>query len=207
MKVQYPYRMLAIDTYHVHTVTNLSIRLQTNPQSLPHPSHSCNNFPSGRIRSLLQKLPPVHSNTHIRNHTGHLPWTDAAPGYLFFDTARVDNHTYREPGRVLLCLRLFPKRCFTSTPSTTAYLRRDCTLLLLDPPPKILSASRALTLSILPAPQRSEDNCIQCRSYSRGNNLASTTWHGIHRLRCRLEPGPRECAWRRSMVGCIWGRC
>jgi hypothetical protein len=163
----------------------LTCPLQASSYAFDHPPYASDNRTSRSLRTLLQTLSPVCSNTRLRNSSCHISGTHLGTRSLHLDTFSFNCHSSISTLRsliLLLSIRIRKPRPEHPSPATDS--RRNRVLLLSYSPSQVLTTTSAHTLTKFSTTERAYGHCLQCGTYSRRNNMAHSTWVGINCL-CR----------------------
>jgi len=162
-----------------------NVNIQTSSYTLLHSPHTCNHRTSRSLRTLLQALLPVHSNTRLRYTACYLPRAYAGTRSVHLNASGINCHSSISTFRsliLLLSVRFREPR--SEHPSAATNFGRNRILLHKYSPSQVLATTSAHTLTKFGAVERAYGHCVQCWTYAWRNNMAHSTWTRIGSLRC-----------------------
>src|SRR5207249_2255620 len=143
--------------------------------------------------------------TYLCHDTSHITWPNPLTRPLCIDTSCCNHNTRIFALRIFILLLLhFFSQLQQPFPSTATDGGRYSVVFLAHSSLEIFSASSATSFAILSTSEWAHCHSLQCGAYTRRYDMAYSTWNGIDRLCCRLEPSSREYFIRCGMVR--WGR-
>jgi hypothetical protein len=161
--------------------------MQTSPNSIIHPPHSCNHCSHWSFRTLLQALSDLQSDSGLRYKSCNSLWANSASGPLLL--AATCSHVHypeRPPDRGR---EIFSKRRAANEHScSSTYTGGNSKIFLCDNSSQILSTASAFRVTVCTSPGRIDLDCFQFWAHCWRHDMAYSAWHGVYRLRSRLEP-------------------